>query len=169
MTARAYRPGDPEFRFVEFRVAGDAVEGTAIRYGDVATIGEFSERFEPGSISFSDVIANIMHDRSKPVARTGSGLTLSDGPDALRARIEAPDTVYGREMRELLSAGLLRGLSVEFRAIEDHWEGSTRIVRRAELTGIGVVDRPAYPDSAIAARMLAGRQPLVKPRRRFAQ
>ena len=168
MADRPFSPGDPEFRFVEFRAVGDAVEGTAIRYGDVATIGEFSERFERGSIRFDDVIANIMHDRRKPVARTGSGLTLSDGPDALRARIEAPDTTYGREMRELLSAGLLRGFSVEFRAIEDRWEGSTRIVKRAELTGIGIVDRPAYPDSAIASRMLAYRQPLVKPKRRLA-
>lgn len=147
---------EPERRFAEFRVEAEGViAGTAIRYGDTAKIGAFAERFEPGALRFDDVIANLMHRREAPVARTGAGLTLTDGPSSLEARIELPDTVYGREARELVQARILRGFSIEFRAEEQRWEGKTRIITRASLTGLGVVDRPAYPDSVIAERMQA--------------
>lgn len=145
---------EAERRFVEFRAGDDGViVGTAIRYGDRATFGDWSERFEPGSLRFSDVIANLMHNRDKPVARTGAGLTLTDGPNALEARIELPDTAPAREARELVTARILRGMSVEFRAKTERWEGRERIIVAADLTGIGLVDRPAYAESAIAQRM----------------
>lgn len=146
-----------ERRFVEFRAEGDAITGTVLRYGDVAKFGQYSERFEPGSLAWGDVIANIMHDRAKPVARTGAGLTLVDDGRAVTARIEPPDTPYGREARELIEARILRGLSMEFIAREDRYEGKERIVSLARLTGFGIVDRPAYPDSAIASRIAADR------------
>lgn len=142
----------PERRFVEFRADGDAITGVVVRYGDTATFGQWSERFEPGALEYSDVVVNLQHDRGKPVARIGAGLTLSDSKAALEARIAAPDTVYGREAKELIGAGILRGLSMEFRAIEERMEDRTRIVSRAELVGIGIVDRPAYAESTIAAR-----------------
>ena len=164
-----YRLGDLERRFVEFRQVGAAIEGTAIRYGDVAQIGDFGERFEPGSLTYADVVVNIQHDRSKPVARIGAGLELRDSSAALLASIDPPDTVYGRELRELLSARILRGLSLEFRTAKERWEGAVRVVQGAELVGIGVVDRPAYPDSQIAARMLAAAAIPPRSRRRRAQ
>lgn len=145
---------EPERRFTEFRVEGDGViVGTAIRYGDVATMGSFSERFEPGALRFSDVIVNLMHRREAPVARTGAGLELSDGSAALEARISLPDTSYAREARELIEARILRGMSIEFRADQERWEDRVRVIERASLTAIGLVDRPAYPDSVIAQRM----------------
>ena len=148
---------DTEFRFVEFRDAGEGrIEGTVVRYGSFAELGGgLRERFAPGSILHSDVIANIQHERSKPVARTGAGLTLADSPAELRASIAMPDTAYGREARELVKAGILRGLSMEFLTRQESWEGSERTILSADLVGIGIVDRPAYPDSVIAERALA--------------
>ena len=142
----------PERRFVLFRADGDALTGVVVRYGDTAAFGEWRERFEPGALSYDDVIVNLQHDRAKPVARLGAGLMLSDSPERMEARIEPPDTSYGREARELVTAGILRGLSMEFLAREERMEGKTRIVSRADLVGIGIVDRPAYAESAIAAR-----------------
>ena len=145
---------EAERRFAEFRVEGEGViAGTAIRYGDLARVGSFAERFEPGALRFDDVIVNLMHRREAPVARTGAGLTLTDGQGALEARISLPDTTYGREARELVEARILRGMSIEFRASQERWEDKTRIIESATLTGIGLVDRPAYPDSVIAQRM----------------
>lgn len=145
---------EPERRFVEFRATSEGViTGTAIRYGDEARIGDFTERFEPGALRFGDVMVNVMHQREKPVARTGAGLSLVDTPTALEARIELPDTSYGREARELVTAGILRGLSIEFTNPRDVWEGRARIVKEATLRAIGLVDMPAYPDSVIASRM----------------
>lgn len=146
---------DPERRYVEFRAEGDTLSGVVMPYGTEARFGSFRERFEPGSLRFEDVIVNLQHDRGKPVARTGAGLSLEDTPTALRASIALPDTVYGREARELVSARILRGFSVEFRAEEERWEQRTRIVTRAALTGIGIVDRAAYSDAQIEARFQA--------------
>ena len=71
-----------ERRAFEFRASedGKAIDGVVIPYGQNAIIREeFTERFVPGSVIFSDVIANRQHDRQRPLARTnGGGLTLTD-------------------------------------------------------------------------------------------
>ena len=145
----------PEFerRYVEFRAAEDgSLSGTVVRFGDRARFGAWSEEFRAGSLSYSDVIVNLQHDRARPVARTGAGLTLTESATELRAAIAFPETTYAREARELVTAGILRGFSMEFVAGTDTWEGRHRVVSAAELTGIGLVDRPAYSDSQIALR-----------------
>jgi len=74
---------------------------------------------------------------------------LTDGPDAMRARIELPDTTAGRDAAQLVRSRVLRGFSVEFRAIEEDWQGTHRTVLRARMTGIGVVHRPAYSGAVL--------------------
>ena len=95
-----------------------------------------------------------MHDHQKPLARTG-GLDLIDGADKLTASIRLPDTTDGRDTRALLSRGILRGLSVEMRIEWNRFEGHQRIVEKAELMGLGVVDRPAYKLSTAALKQWA--------------
>lgn len=142
-----------ELRFCEFRAEGDTLEGVALRYGDEATIGPFRERFEAGSVAISpDAIANLQHDRTKPVARIGAGLEFRDDGTELRAVIQLPDTAFAREARELVNARILRGFSLEFRATEDVWEGKSRSIRKALVTGLGIVDVPAYRQSEIQTR-----------------
>lgn len=142
------------YRFVEFRAEGNTLSGTVLRYGDIAKIGGFSERFEPGSLSFSaDTIVNLMHQREKPVARSGAGLTISTLPKEIRAEIELPDTSFGREARELVDAQILRGFSIEFWADNERWEGRNRIITAARASAFALVDRPAYPESRIEARL----------------
>ena len=147
-----------ERRAFEFRASDDGgtVEGTVVPYGQPARIADFTERFLPGSLSFGDVIANRQHDRHRPLARTnGGGLTLTDSATELRARIELPDTADGRDVRELVRLGVLRGLSAEFRTVRDQWEGSARTIHEAKLTGLAIVDVPAYAGAGIEAREAA--------------
>ena len=145
--------GDIERRFQEFRAEGDTVSGPLLVYGDEARFGDWRERFEPGALHIgNDVIANLQHDRSRPVARTGAGLSLKSDDQAVRASITWPNTSYAREARELVDAKIVRGFSVEFRAVKEAWEGKTRVIREAVLLGLGLVDRPAYPASVIAER-----------------
>ena len=144
--------GKTEFRFIEFRNEGDTITGPVMVYGSEARFGDWREVFEPGSLKFDDVIVNIQHDRSKPVARTGAGLELRDSSKALDARISLPDTVYAREARELVNTNILRGFSVEFLASKERMEGRTRVIEEAKLYGFGLVDRPAYDESRIAKR-----------------
>lgn len=146
-----------ERRVVELRAGPDGrgLSGVAVRYGDVAP--GFSERFEAGAfgddVGAADVVLNVQHVRSRPLARTGGGgLSLVDGPDALRMAVSLPVTREADDVLSLVRAGVLRGLSVEFRAIAEREEGGVRVIERAALSGLAVVDRPAYPASTVAAR-----------------
>lgn len=144
---------------IEYRAAAGTVEGTAVDYTDAARIpgpggGILLERIQPAAFgSIGDVVLNSMHDRQKPLARTGGGgLVLDDGPEALRARIELPDTTDGRDARILLNRRVLRGLSVEMRVRDEEFKGRERIISRADLCGLALVDRPAYSMSVAALK-----------------
>ena len=151
-----------EFRYgdVEFRQDDDGlgvVVGTVIRYGDVAKLPWGTEEFKAGAfenVESEDLIANRMHQRTQPIARTGAGLVVVDGPEELRAEVTLPDTTFGRDTATELSLRILRGLSLEFRAIEDTVNEDTehRVISKAEMFGFGVVDRPAYPGSVASMR-----------------
>ena len=114
------------------------------------------ERFEPGAfgdVSRADVILNSHHERQRPLARTGGGgLELIDTREALNIRATLPKTQDGIDCVALILGGVLRGLSLEFSSIAERMEGDTRILERAELRGLAVVDRPAYSDSTVQAR-----------------
>jgi len=147
-----------ERRYARLRYAsGRVLEGTAVRYGDVGRASWAGrERIEPGAfgdVARSDVLLNDMHVRARPLARTGGGgLVLTDTREALTMRAELPDTRRASDTLALVRAGVLRGLSVEFRALREHMEGGVRVVTGAALEGLGVVDRPAYPASTVEAR-----------------
>ena len=135
--------------------------GTVIRYGDVATIFDgMTEEFKAGAfgdVEGADLIVNRMHQRSQPLARTGAGLRIIDSSEEMRAEVTLPDTSIGRDTAVEVTNRLLRGLSLEFRAIKDTFDDSTghRTIHRAQMFGFGVVDRPAYPGSVATIKRWA--------------
>ena len=145
-----------ERRYSELRAEGRILSGVGVAYGDVARLPFGRERFQAGAfpgVENSDVLLNASHDRSRPLARTnGGGLTVSDSPQALSIRAELPATREADDTLTLVTAGILRGLSMEFIAHSERREGNVRIVERATLTGLGVVDKPAYSSSVVSAR-----------------
>ena len=156
---------DAEFRFAELEFREDAprqLSGTVVRYGDTAKLPFGSERFEPGAFGTAnqlDAILNVQHDRTRPLARTGGGgLSVEDSTDALRMVAELPQTREADDVLALVRAGVLRGLSLEFVAQRERMEGRIRVISKARLRGVAVVDRPAYPESAVAARADNGRR-----------
>ncbi len=148
--------GYAERRFeIRAEPEGNVLSGTAIRYGDTATLPWGRERFEPGAfgdLSGADVILNRQHQRHSVLARTGgAGLVFADGPEALSFRAEMPDTRDARDTMTLVRAGVLRGASIEFRATQERIEAGAIVIARAVLVGLAICDTPAYPDSTIAA------------------
>lgn len=155
----------PEYRGVELRAAQGVLEGRLIPYDTPARIGGvFTETFRPGSIRWDSVIANRQHDRGKPLARLGNGLVLEDSATELRAKITLPDTLDGRDVRVLVEAGVLRGLSAEFIAVRESWPGpDQRVIEEAQLTALAIVGDPGHESALIAEvreRMAAAKRPM---------
>ena len=156
-----------ERRFFEFRQDGRRLTGTAIVYGDVSRQPWGEERFTAGAFApLGDVILNAQHDRTTPLARTGGGgLLLSDDSESLRIEADLPATRAADDILELVRSKVMRGLSVGFRAVAERIEGNVRVIDRAALISIAVVDTPAYPQSEIEARRKAlSRAPAVLPK-----
>ena len=154
-----------ERRYAELRREGRKLSGVAIRYGDVAEFPWGRERFTSGAFTpIGDVMLNAQHDRTTPLARTGAGLELRDGPDALELEAALPKTRAADDVLELVRAGVLRGLSVEFAATSERMDGGVRVIDKARLAAVGVVDTPAYPQSGVEARRRGGRGGRVRAR-----
>lgn len=152
----------PEYRAVALRFEEERrLSGTIVRYGEVARIaGGIRERIAPGAfgdLSAADVILNAHHDRKRPLARAqGGGLELLDTAEALRMTAELPATAEAADVLNLVRARILRGLSVEMHVLKESRQLGIRVVERAVLADLAVVDRPAYVGSAVEARADAG-------------
>ena len=131
----------------EFRIAGRVLSGPALVYGDVAP--QFRERFVPGALApVPEVALNLQHDRSVVLLQAGA-FALTDGPRALEVRAELAE---GSAALELVRRGALNGFSIEFNALEERLEDGIRVLERAELLGLALVDRGAYPRSKAEVR-----------------
>lgn len=159
-----------ERRYAELTAAGDnTLAGVVMLYGAEARIaGRFKERFDSGAfanIGDADILLNVQHDRTRPLARTGGGgLVLTDSVMELRMQARLPETREAKDTLSLVRGKVLRGLSVEFLPTAEHDENGVRVIERALLTGLSVVDKPAYDSSTVAARWLEPRNYSVAPR-----
>ena len=151
---------EPERRYAELRASGNTLHGIAVQWGAEAAMPWGKERIDAGAfgddVAALDVVLNLQHQRDRPLCRTGGGgLELRDANGGLEVRATLPDTQDGNDAALLVRRNVLRGLSVEFVCEADRHEGDTRIVERASLLGIALVDRPAYPRALVSARTLA--------------
>ena len=102
----------------------------------------------------------------RTLARTGgAGLELSDTAERLAFAATLPETRAADDVLTLVRTGVMRGASIEMRVTGQRFEGGVRVIERAQLSAIGVVDTPAYPASEIEARRAARPQPPKRKRR----
>ena len=135
---------------LEFRVQGRTLSGTALRYGDISP--DYAERFEPGAFGEVRTLPiNLQHDRAIIVAPSA---VLADSPRSLDVRADLPE---GSAALALVRRGALSGFSIEFHAKAERREAGIRVIERADLTGLALVDRGAYPESTAEVRARSGR------------
>ena len=154
-----------ESRFMEVRAEGRSLLGMAMPYGDIARTSQGNETFRSGAfgdVSQLDILATVQHDRGRHLARTGGGgLELLDTPESLQVVANLPGTREADDALELVKKRILRGWSVEFGPRRVTQESGLRVIEDAELGGISLVDKPAYPLAIAEIRQegegLAGR------------
>ena len=146
---------DPEVRAgtgAEVRIHGRTLAGRVMVYGLASP--SHHERFEGGAFApVPAVPLNIQHDRAMVVAPAG-GFELRDTSEALEVRAELPK---GSAALALVRSGALTGFSVEFHSRGERREDGIRVVERAELVGVGLVDHPSYPGATAEVRARGGR------------
>ena len=130
------------------------IAGLILPYGEKAKLAGFTEEFKPGAFANlpTDLILNRQHDRAQPLARTPDSVTLTETDQGIQIEADLSKTQPAREALEEVRAGILRGFSVEFRALRDSWLGKHRIVEKAVLVDVALVDRPAYEGATVKRR-----------------
>ena len=131
----------------EFRVAGRTLSGTVLRYGDISP--GHRERFLPGAFGAAPrANLNLQHDPKTTILEAGEFI-LADSEQALEIRAELPPE---RAALALVRRGALNGFSIEFHARRESRMAGLRVIERAELTGVALVDQPSYPASKAEVR-----------------
>ena len=122
------------------RLHGNRLEGIAVRYNEIAP--QFNERIEPGAFGNVQSIAiNLQHDAS--VVLVENATLQSDNKELRVLATLQPDAAAIR----LVERGALNGFSVEFVPVQDRMDGNVRVIERAKLVGLALVDMGAYPSA----------------------
>ena len=95
---------------------------------------------------------NLQHDDALTIGSTGDVLTLTDSPAELRMVAELPAGDVYDSVLALVGDDLTRGLSAEFRALNERLTNGVRVIQRATLPALGIVDDPAYSASGVEVR-----------------
>ena len=108
-----------ELRQDESRAGPGRVIGTLMRYGERAA--DRPEKFADGALAWppDGIVLNEQHNRQAPIMRVVP--ETRDGAVVIDAAL--PDTQRGRDAATMIRNGTFKGLSVEFRAIEERMTG----------------------------------------------
>ena len=134
------------------RLAGRELSGVAMPYGTVAP--NYRERFEPGAFGSAGPVPLLLQHDPGSVVLEASQVRLQDGPDALRL---SGDLEESSAAFQLVQRRSLRGLSVGFAAVRESRDGEIRVIERAELHEVSLVDSPAYPEAVVEVRAAVGK------------
>jgi len=140
------------------------IEGYAAVFDKLSEkLGFFYEKIDKGA--FRNVLntgANVVlihnHNTDNLLSSTNSNtLELKEDDKGLHFRATLPKTLRGDEVYELVSSGVLSGMSFGFIAESDTWETvkgeDVRTIKEVgNLFEISTTAFPAYPDTSIAKR-----------------
>lgn len=143
-----------ERRAAELRAGdGRTLSGLAVPYAVETKFAGRRERFEAGAaVSTGEAVLNLHHRIDRPLAREPGTLRFESRADGLHMTADLPETAEANDALALVRAGVLRGLSVEFRADVERMAGGVRVIEKAMIGGAALVARAAYPTTRVEAR-----------------
>ena len=134
-------------------IEGRTLSGLALPFEVETRVGTMRERFARGSVQSSgEAILNVQHDRGRAIAREPETLTFEVTDSGLLMRAVLPATREANDTLSLVRAKVLRGLSVEFLSNREKMVGGVRVIDRATVYGVGVVDRAQYNNTTLTVR-----------------
>lgn len=153
---------------VELRaeVTGDVLTGHAATFHSLAKLPNHYEAISPTAFdevlkSEPDVRALINHDPSQLLARTTNGsLKLGVDETGLSFSMTLPNTSYANDLRELVSQGLVTGMSFGFVPGKDEFSKAPdgKQIRThtsvARLLDVSPVTYPAFEGTDLQLRSL---------------
>ena len=136
----------------ELRVEGRRLIGVPMRFGEIAPT--YRERFAPQAFEWDgSVVLDLEHRNLEAVAwHPDGGLSLVQDDDTLTMTAELPPIPAAHKALEMIGRKEIRGLSVQFHALEQAREDGIRVIKRARLSGIGLVRDPAYRGTSVELR-----------------
>jgi uncharacterized protein len=159
-----------EFRSFEGEIRTDGEGNTFVGYAAKFNVPSeplpFIERIAPGAFGKSlrqrskDVRLYVNHNSDMVLASKRSGtLRLTEDEVGLRVEADLPDTTAARDLRALMTAGVVSTMSFGFTVPRggDKWsgDGSERTLTGINLHEVSVVTGfPAYPQTEAAVRSL---------------
>ena len=126
--------------------------GTLLTYGERAS--DRPELFERGAFDLDairasgGIVINRQHERGQPIVRVVPELR----GDKLEIDVALLDTQQGRDAAVEVRQGLMRGLSVEFKALQARMVSGVRRISKAALVAGGLVDDASYAGSTVEVR-----------------
>ena len=145
---------DVEIRFKEdeSRQSPGILTGTLMTYETRAS--DRPEIFEQDALEWADdgIVVFEMHNPHAPIVRV---IPFLEGR-ALKINAPFPNTTRGRDAATNLREGVLKGLSVEFKAVRQSYRSGVRSISKAMLKGAALVIEPAYTDSLAEVRSEGG-------------
>lgn len=122
--------------------------------------GLMVERVAPGAFRQSlekspDVVFLWGHDDTRPLAKAPRTLRIHEDSNGLRIDADLPDTSDGRDLRQLVNAGVIDAMSFGFIVRRERTEKRTgklpiRWILEAEVIEVSAVTFPAYPGTSLA-------------------
>lgn len=124
------------------------IVGTLLTYGERAR--DRAEMFLDNALRWPEAGFNVneQHNRQAAVVRV---LPYLDGRE-IKIDARVPDTQRGRDAITNIREGVYTGLSVEFAAERERFEGGLRIITQGILGGAALVDRASYGGSLVEVR-----------------
>ena len=148
--------------------------GHAATFNSTTTItfeGEpFTETIAPGAFDFAlgewrlgrQATFNRDHDVGRLLGRNGKNLTLNEDGTGLHFKLRVPNTELGTDTFELVSEGVLAGMSFAARVIDEEWYAPEKrgelphrvITKVSRLLDVSCCTWPAYdtPSIEVATR-----------------
>lgn len=143
----------------ELRATGRKLVGIAAPYMKPAQIGRFRETIMPGAFKATlatraDILGLLDHDPHKLLARTLNGsLRLSETSEGLAYELDLPNTTLGNDLRSMSEAGLLGGMSIAFRAVNEAWRSmAERELMEVDLVEVSVIQSHAAYETSVSLR-----------------